>query len=158
MSPCDDQVDVDQFWMRQALQLAEQAEKLGEGPVGAVAIYAGELIGEGFNQPISARDATAHAEVIALRNAGQHMENYRLPGVTLYVTLEPCTMCAGALVHARVARLVYGATEPKAGVVVSHPLLESTWLNHRVVVTGGVLADECSAMLSDFFAQRRSSA
>ena len=144
--------------MRQALQLAERAENLGEVPVGAVAIYAGELVGEGFNQPISARDATAHAEVIALRNAARHMDNYRLPGVTLYVTLEPCTMCAGALVHARVARLVYGATEPKAGVVVSHPLLESTWLNHRVVVTGGVLADECSAMLSDFFAQRRSSA
>ncbi len=149
--------NTDEHWMRAALALAAQGARAGEVPVGAVIVQEDEQIGAGFNQPIGAADASAHAEIVALRAATRRLGNYRLPNTTLYVTLEPCMMCAGALVHARINRLVYGALEPKAGVVVSHPLLDSSWLNHRVETTGGVLADQCGALLSDFFAARRAS-
>lgn len=146
----------DQRWMERALELARQAAQHGEVPVGAVLVLDGEVIGEGWNQPISSQDPSAHAEVVAIRQAAKRLQNYRLPGATLYVTLEPCTMCTGAMVHARISRLVYGTTEPKAGVVTSQTqLLDSPWLNWQVDVTGGVLAERCSTQLSDFFAQRR---
>ncbi len=142
--------------MREALRCAQRAQVLGEVPVGAVAVLDGALVGEGWNCPISQCDPTAHAEVMALRAAARQLGNYRLPGVTLYVTIEPCTLCVGAMVHARVARLVYGAPEPKAGVVASRTqLLSADWFNHRVAVTGGVLADDCRALMQDFFRSRR---
>jgi tRNA(adenine34) deaminase len=145
--------------MRHALELARRAAAQGEVPIGAVlvntAARSDEVLGEGFNRPIGAQDPTAHAEVQALREAGARLGNYRLPGTTLYVTLEPCMMCAGALVHARVQRLVYGAREPKAGAVDSHALLDQAWLNHDVDVTSGVLAQECADLLRAFFAARR---
>ena len=146
-----------QHWMTKALDLADRAADSGEVPVGAVVVAAdGELIGEGYNQVISAADPTAHAEVVALRDAARRVENYRLPGATLYVTLEPCTMCAGALVHARIALLVYGAEEPRAGVVVSNGnALDSPWYNHRVETLGGVLAEDSSRRLKAFFKARR---
>lgn len=146
----------DSRWMQRALLLAAQGEALGEVPVGAVIVRNGEVLGEGFNQPISAFDPTAHAEVVALRRAAINAQNYRLPGATLYVTLEPCTMCVGALVHARIARLVYGTNEPKAGAVNSQSqLLESAHFNHRLVYEGGVLASECQHQLTQFFQARR---
>ncbi len=151
-------VSADERWMRIALEQAQAGRECGEVPVGAVLVCDGEQIGAGFNCPITTFDCTAHAEIMALRQAGAALANYRLPQTTLYVTLEPCMMCAGALVHARVARIVFGATEPKAGVAQSHPLFTSDWLNHQVEVCGGVLAAECSAMLSGFFAQRRTQA
>lgn len=148
--------ELDARWMQYAIALAQQGEALGEVPVGAVIVRDGEILGEGFNQPISASDPSAHAEVVALRMAAGRAQNYRLPGATLYVTLEPCTMCAGALVHARIARLVYGTTEPKAGAVTSQArLLDSAYFNHRVIVQGGVLAAECQHQLSAFFQHRR---
>nr|WP_090261975.1 tRNA adenosine(34) deaminase TadA [Pseudomonas panipatensis] len=143
-------------FMREALALAAQGAALGEVPVGAVLVLGGEVIGRGFNQPISARDPSAHAEMVAIRMAAAAASNYRLPGSTLYVTLEPCSMCAGLLVHARIQRLVYGTLEPKSGVVVSRgEFFAQDFLNHRVLVEGGVLAEECSAMLSAFFKARR---
>lgn len=146
----------DEHWMALALQLAEQAASVGEVPVGALIVKDGEVVGRGFNQPISGCDPTAHAEVVALRDAAHQLENYRLPGCTLYVTLEPCSMCTGALVHARIERLVFAATELKAGVIVSREsALEKSYLNHRVAFTGGVLAERASQMLSDFFQRRR---
>lgn len=146
--------DVD--FMREALQLARRAADAGEVPVGAVLVRHGEIIGRGFNCPVSQSDPSAHAEIQALRDAAQRVDNYRLPDTTLYVTIEPCTMCAGALVHARVGRLVYGAAEPKAGVAGSQcKLFESPYFNHRVSVQGGVLAQECAELMSDFFRQRR---
>ncbi len=146
----------DQFWMRRALELAAEAAAAGEVPVGALVVLDDKVIGEGWNRPISAQDPTAHAETVALRAAAQHLANYRMPGATLYVTLEPCTMCAGALIHARISRLVFGASEPKAGAVVSQGrVLEQPALNWRVQVEGGVLADECSSLLSGFFRERR---
>jgi len=145
----------DEYWMRAALHLASQARDRGEVPVGAVLVRGSQQIGAGFNCPITTCDASAHAEIMALRDAARHLQNYRLPDSTVYVTLEPCMMCAGALVHARVAQLVYGAKEPKAGVVDSHPLMESNWLNHNLEIRGGVLADQCGAILSEFFARRR---
>jgi len=146
----------DEYWMAQALQRAERAALLDEVPVGAVVVRDGELIGEGWNRPISACDPTAHAEIVALRDAARRVGNYRLVGATLYVTIEPCTMCSGALVHSRVARLVYGATEPKAGVVESNgALLASPWFNYAVETRGGVLAARCSALISAFFRRRR---
>ncbi len=149
----------DEYWMRRALALAEQGGALGEVPVGALIIRAGEVIGEGFNQPISAHDPTAHAEVVALRDAARREQNYRLPETTLYVTLEPCTMCIGALIHARIGRLVYGTTEPKAGVVESRNQLAHTpYYNHLVEVEGGVLMEACQQQLTDFFRQRRAEA
>tara|TARA_Y100001947_G_scaffold143626_1_gene136837 strand:- start:142 stop:636 length:495 start_codon:yes stop_codon:yes gene_type:complete len=146
----------DERFMREALALAAQGAALGEVPVGAVLVQDGQIIGRGFNCPISQHDPSAHAEMVAVRDAAQALQNYRLPGVTLYVTLEPCSMCAGLIVHSRIQRVVYGATEPKAGVVVSRgQFFEQAFLNHRVLVEGGVLAEECGAVLSEFFRQRR---
>ena len=150
---------VDVWAMQRALSLARRAAAEGEVPVGAVVMLEGRLVGQGFNRPIRAADPTAHAEVVALRSAAALTGNYRLPGATLYVTIEPCAMCAGALVHARIARLVFGAREPRAGAVVSTGrLLEQPHLNHRVEVVEGVLADASALMLREFFAARRSSA
>ena len=145
-----------QFWMQEALTLAEQARDLDEVPVGAVVVMNDQIIGRGFNRPVSRHDPTAHAEIEALRDAAQHMGNYRLPGSSLFVTVEPCTMCAGALIHARVGNLVFGAREPRSGAVKSTAsVLENAPLNHRVGVTEGVLADECGALLTAFFQSRR---
>ena len=149
--------EIDEVWMSVALQQAAKANELGEVPVGAVIVRDDQQIGSGFNQAIQEHDATAHAEVVALRDAAKSVANYRLPHATLYVTLEPCMMCVGALVHARVERLVFGAFEPKAGAVVSHDLLGNDWLNHKIAVTSGVLAEQCGGLLSDFFAARRAS-
>lgn len=145
----------DEVWMSHAMELAARGARLGEVPVGAVVVCDGQVLGEGFNQPISSHDPTAHAEIVALRSAARSAGNYRLPGATLYVTIEPCMMCAGALVHARIARLVYGALEPKAGAVTTHELLGRADLNHFVEVTGGVCAQACGALLKEFFAARR---
>lgn len=146
----------DQKWMREALLLARQAEAAGEVPVGAVLVKDGALLGSGWNQPIAAHDPTAHAEVMALRASAKAGGNYRLTGTTLYVTLEPCAMCAGAMVHARVARLVYGAADPKTGAAGSvFDLTRTEKLNHRLEVEGGVLEDECGTLLRTFFAARR---
>lgn len=146
----------DHAFMQRALELARAGEVLGEVPVGAVIVVNDAIVGEGFNQPISGHDPTAHAEVVALRAAAAHMGNYRLDNATLYVTLEPCTMCVGALVHARIARVVFAATEPKAGSLVSaRRQLESGYYNHVFVHEGGLCADAASAMLSDFFRSRR---
>jgi len=143
--------------MRRALELAEEAARAGEVPVGAVLVGSeGEALGEGWNAPIALADPTAHAEIRALRAAAARLGNYRLPGTILYVTVEPCLMCAGALVHARVARLVFGAAEPRSGAAGSaFDALGSARLNHRVVVTGGILAGEAAAQLRAFFAARR---
>ncbi|MYA16678.1 MAG: tRNA adenosine(34) deaminase TadA [Gammaproteobacteria bacterium] len=144
--------------MRRALALARQAGAQGEVPVGAVVVVDGECVGRGRNGPISAVDPTAHAEIEALRMAARAIGNYRLPGALLYVTVEPCAMCAGAMVHARVAHLVYGAPEPKSGAVASTArLFESPGVNHRVEVTAGVLGDDCAQLLIDFFGARRGS-
>lgn len=143
-------------WMRRALQLADRAANEGEVPVGAIVVRDGVLLGEGWNQMIAAGDPTAHAEIVALRDAARVVGNYRLPDTTLYVTLEPCAMCAGALVHARVASLVFSASEPRAGVVCSAArLLDAPWFNHTVSWQGGVLAAESSARLQTFFRARR---
>jgi len=147
---------LDEQFMRRAIELAREAEAAGEVPVGAVIVRDGRIVGEGSNRPIGTRDPTAHAEMVALRAAAAAGESYRLTGTTLYVTLEPCAMCAGAMVHARVQRLVYAATDPRAGAagsvldIVQHPAL-----NHRVDCEGGVLSDECAIMLREFFAARR---
>lgn len=142
--------------MRQALAQAEEAAQLGEVPVGAVVVMGAEIVGRGFNRPVSSADPTAHAEIVALRDAAQRVGNYRLPSSTLYVTVEPCTMCAGALVHARVASLVFGAPEPRSGAVTSTAnVLENPALNHRVEVVSGVLAAQCADQLQRFFAARR---
>jgi tRNA(adenine34) deaminase len=146
----------DETFMRRALALAREAEAAGEVPVGAVIVGDGAIIAEGWNQPIRAQDPSAHAEMIALRAAGLALGTYRLTDTTLYVTLEPCAMCAGAMVHARVRRLVFGATDPRAGAagsifnIVQHPAL-----NHRIDVSGGVLAEDCGALLRGFFLARR---
>ena len=148
--------EIDLQFMREALQLAACAEAEGEVPVGAVVVHEGEVVGRGWNKPISGCDPTAHAEIIALRDAATRLSNYRLPDCTLYVTIEPCAMCAGAIVHSRVARLVFGASEPKAGVVLSNgQFLDRDNLNHKVSYQPGVLADECSEMISAFFKKRR---
>jgi len=146
----------DDHFMRAALTLAQQAEVLGEVPVGAVVVKDGVIIGRGCNQPIAARDPTAHAEVVAMRDAAARTGNYRLVGCDLYVTLEPCVMCAGAIMHARVGRVVYGAADPKTGACGSVvDLFADARLNHHATVTAGVLAEECSAKLMAFFSQRR---
>jgi tRNA(adenine34) deaminase len=146
----------DDYWMRYAMQLATKAELLSEVPVGAVIVHNNSVLGEGWNQPISSHDPTAHAEVIALRQAAGKIENYRLVDASIYVTLEPCTMCVGALVHARIKRLIFGATESKAGAVVSQAqLLNAHYLNHQVSYQGGILAGECQHQLSAFFQRRR---
>ena len=142
--------------MQHALELAREARSDGEVPVGAIVILGDEVIGEGRNRPIGTSDPSAHAEIEALRNAGRHVGNYRLVGATLYATLEPCAMCAGAMVHARISRLVYGAPDPKSGAAGSvFDLLGSSRLNHRVEVTGEVLASECGELLREFFRSRR---
>jgi tRNA(adenine34) deaminase len=146
----------DEAWMRKALSLAQRAAAEGEVPVGAVVVRDGQLLGEGWNQVIGASDPSAHAEIVALRAAAIGVGNYRLPGSVLYVTLEPCTMCAGALVHARVSRLVFAAREPKAGVVCSTcSLLEAPMYNHKVAWSEGILAEQSAECLQAFFAQRR---
>ena len=148
---------MDEQFMRVALELARTAGSLGEVPVGAVVVKDGEIVGRGYNQPIGKHDPTAHAEVMALRDAARTLGNYRLPGCTLYVTLEPCVMCTGAIMHARVARVVFGATDPKTGVAGSViNLYTEARLNHHANIEGGVLAGECGALLSAFFAARRS--
>ncbi len=142
--------------MREALKLAQQAEAAGEVPVGAIVVQDGEIIGRGFNAPISRHDPSAHAEMMALREAALYLGNYRLVGCELFVTLEPCVMCAGAMFHARIARVVFGARDPKTGVCGSVvDLFAEQRLNHHTEVIGGVLADECGSMLSHFFAMRR---
>lgn len=146
----------DEHWIRHALTLAERARAAGEVPVGAVLVKDGEIVGEGWNCPISTHDPTAHAEIVALRAAGQKLGNYRLVDTTLYVTLEPCVMCMGAISHARVQRLVYAATDPKRGAVESAlQLADVEFLNHRIEVTGGVLGEECGDLLRAFFRARR---
>jgi len=146
----------DAAYMRRALELARHAEEAGEVPVGALVVLNDEIIGEGWNQPIVSHDPTAHAEIVALRAAAARVRNYRLSDAVLYVTLEPCAMCAGAMVHARMARVVYGAVDPKSGAAGSvFNLLESSTLNHRAQVIRGVLAEECGEMLRKFFAARR---
>jgi len=142
--------------MEAALELAREAGNVGEVPVGAVVVYDGQIIGRGYNQPISSRDPTAHAEIIALRQAAAHQQNYRLNDCTLIVTMEPCVMCAGAILHARIARLVYGAREYKTGAHGSvMDVFAEPRLNHHCEVHGEVLADACAALISGFFASRR---
>jgi tRNA(adenine34) deaminase len=146
----------DEEFMGLALDLARQAGAAGEVPVGAVVVLDGEVVGRGWNQPIGRHDPTSHAEIMALRDAAQLLGNYRLPGSTLYVTLEPCAMCAGAIMHARVGRVVFGARDPKTGVAGSViDLFAEARLNHHASVDGGVLAEQCGALLSGFFAARR---
>ncbi|MFH8132848.1 tRNA adenosine(34) deaminase TadA [Pantoea osteomyelitidis] len=146
----------DEYWMRHALRLARVAWEQGEVPVGAVLVQGDRVIGEGWNRPIGQHDPTAHAEIMALRQGGKVLENYRLLATTLYVTLEPCVMCAGAMVHSRITRLVYGARDEKTGAagslidVLGHP-----GMNHQISIEEGVLAETCAAMLSDFFRMRR---
>ncbi len=148
----------DEFYMREALSMAQAAECLGEVPVGAVVVKGGEIIGRGFNTPIGDHDPTAHAEIAALRDAARKMSNYRLPGCELFVTVEPCAMCAGAILHARIARVVYGARDYKTGVHGSVvDLFAVERLNHHTTIEGGVLAEECGAIISAFFAERRRS-
>jgi tRNA(adenine34) deaminase len=149
-------VNADERFMRAALEQALEGGTRGEVPVGAVVVLAGEVVGAGFNQPIGSHDPTAHAEIVALREAARRIGNYRLTGSTLYVTIEPCQMCVGAMIHARVARVVYGAREPKAGAIESamraheHPAL-----NHRLLASAGVLEDECRDVIQRFFRDKR---
>lgn len=146
----------DERFMREALALATEGAALGEVPVGAVLVQDGEVVGRGFNCPISRHDPSAHAEMVAIRAAAEVVRNYRLPGSTLYVTLEPCSMCAGLIVHSRIARVVYAATEPRAGVAVSRgDFFGQAFLNHRVMVEGGLLGEESGALLRTFFKARR---
>ena len=147
----------DEDYMRAALEQARQAGACDEVPVGAVVVLDGEIVGRGFNQPIGRHDPTAHAEIMALRDAATRLGTYRLPGCALYVTLEPCVMCSGAIMHARIARVVYGARDPKTGVAGSVlDLFAEPRLNHHATIEGGLLADDCGRMLSSFFAARRS--
>lgn len=146
----------DELFMERALTLAKLAADAGEVPVGAVVVLNGEVIGEGYNQPISSSDPTAHAELVALRQAARSIKNYRLVDAELYVTLEPCSMCAGAMIHARIKRVIFGTPEPKAGVLVSRQnFFEQPWFNHRVECRGPVMEDACSEVLSKFFRKRR---
>jgi len=150
-------LEQDTLFMQAAIALAHEAGRCGEVPVGALVVSAdGIVVGRGFNQPILRHDPTAHAEVMALRNAAEALGNYRLPGCTLYVTLEPCAMCSGAIMHARIGRVVFGASDPKTGVAGSViDLFAETRLNHHARVEGGLMAAECGGILSDFFAARR---
>ena len=143
-------------WMELAIQQARLAEKIDEVPVGAVLVKDDQLIAQAHNQPISNNDPTAHAEIQVLRKAGKNLENYRLPNTTLYVTLEPCTMCLGAMIHARVSRIVFGAYDKKTGVCGScADLSSSECFNHSLIVEGGILAENCQSLLQDFFKKRR---
>lgn len=142
--------------MERALTLAQQAADLGEVPVGAVVVANNQVIGEGFNQPIKANDPTAHAEIVAMRNAAAYLENYRLSDCDLYVTIEPCTMCVGAMIHARIRRIIFGAPEPRAGALTSQlKLLDQSHFNHSIDWVGGVLEQPCGALIKDFFKSRR---
>ncbi|MEW8217611.1 MAG: tRNA adenosine(34) deaminase TadA [Candidatus Thiodiazotropha taylori] len=147
----------DELFMQHALMLAARAEQLGEVPVGAVVVRQGKLLGEGWNQPIGGHDPTAHAEIVALRDAAEKEQNYRLPDSTLYVTLEPCPMCAGAIVHARVKRVVYGAPDPNGGAAgsVFDLLPTDSRFNHRVEVEGGLMMEQSAKLLQDFFRRKR---
>jgi len=146
----------DSEFMGLALDLAREAGAAGEVPVGAVVVWGGEVVGRGFNQPLGRHDPTAHAEIMALRDAATRLGNYRLPGCSLYVTLEPCAMCAGAIMHARIDRVVFGARDPKTGAAGSIiDLFAESRLNHHATIVGGVLADECGSLLSSFFSARR---
>ena len=146
----------DAKWMQRAFELAEKAKQLDEVPVGAVIVYDNKIIGEGFNQPISSNDPTAHAEIVALRQAGKTQTNYRLPDTSMYVTLEPCAMCAGAIVHARIAKLIYAANDPKTGACGSvFNLLQTEELNHKVDIEKGVMEDECRSLIQNFFKEKR---
>jgi tRNA(adenine34) deaminase len=146
----------DEFWMEEALRAAQRALEAGEVPVGAVVVHAGEIIGRGWNRNITDSDPTAHAEIIALRQAGSKLGNYRLEDCELFATIEPCAMCAGALVHARIKRLVYGADDPKAGAIRSvMEVLNHPQLNHRIDIRGGVLGGRCAELLQSFFRGRR---
>jgi tRNA(adenine34) deaminase len=148
--------ETDAHWMRHALALAARGEAEGEVPVGAVVVLDGEIVGEGWNRPIASRDPTAHAEILAMRDAARRLDNYRLVDADLYVTLEPCLMCAGAMVHARIRRLVFGAQDPRRGAVNSTcHAFETQGINHRVRFEGGVLAAECADLLQAFFRRRR---
>ncbi|MFZ2161200.1 MAG: tRNA adenosine(34) deaminase TadA [Sideroxyarcus sp.] len=148
--------EADEGFMRAALDLARQAAQAGEVPVGAVVVKDGQIIGRGYNAPISRRDPSAHAEIAALRDAAQHLGNYRLVDCELIVTLEPCVMCVGAMFHARIGRVVFGARDPKTGAAGSiFNLFDEERLNHHATIEGGVLAEECGKVLSDFFAARR---
>jgi tRNA(adenine34) deaminase len=152
----DSRPDTDERWMRRALQLAQRAEAEGEVPVGAILVRGDEVVGEGWNRPVGESDPTAHAEIRALRQAGAALGNYRLVDTTLYVTMEPCPMCAGALVHARVARLVYGAPDPRIGAAGTvFDIVRAPEVNHRLDVSAGVLQDECRDLLQRFFRARR---
>lgn len=146
----------DLHWMRHAIELAKRGQNDGEVPVGAVIVKDNQVVGEGWNQPIGLHDPSAHAEMVALREAGKNMSNYRLLDTTLYVTLEPCVMCAGAIIHARVSRVVYGASDPKAGAAGSIiDIFANNKINHHVSVEGGLLAAECGALLTGFFKAKR---
>lgn len=146
----------DVIYMREALSLASQAAAAGEVPVGAVVVKDGAIVGRGYNRPVSGRDPTAHAEVMAMRDAAARLDNYRLGGCDLYVTLEPCAMCAGAILHARVGRVVYGAADPKSGACGSVVnLFAESRLNHHATVAGGVMAEEAGRLLQEFFSTRR---
>ncbi len=148
--------DTDFRWMQYAIDLAKHAEKLGEVPIGAVLVCHDQVAGEGYNQPIALHDPTAHAEIMALRKGGRALGNYRMLETTLYVTLEPCIMCVGAMVHARIARLVFGALDPKAGAITSCMNgLDLQQFNHRVNWDGEILAEECGRLLQDFFRKKR---
>jgi tRNA(adenine34) deaminase len=150
----DESLDI--FWMQRAIELAREAEQRGEVPVGAVLVKDNQVIGEGYNAPIATHDPSAHAEIQAIRAAASALGNYRLLNTTLYVTVEPCVMCAGAIVHARISEVVYGASEPRSGAVGSvFNLLQSDALNHQVTIRSGVLKQECASLLKNFFQQRR---
>lgn len=143
-------------WMQCAFELAQKAGAQDEVPVGAVIVYVDKIIGEGWNQPISSNDPTAHAEIMALRDAGENIGNYRLPDATMYVTLEPCTMCAGALIHARLGKLIYAVEDPKTGACGSvFNLLQTDELNHKVEIEKGVMEVECQSLIQSFFKQKR---
>jgi tRNA(adenine34) deaminase len=146
----------DAKWMQRAFELAQTAKEHDEVPVGAIIVYQDQIIGEGWNQPISSNDPTAHAEIIALRDAGNNIGNYRLSGATMYVTLEPCAMCAGAMVHARLAKLVYAVDDPKTGACGSvFNILQTDVLNHKVETEKGLLEDECRSLIQNFFKEKR---
>ncbi|MGD8927189.1 MAG: tRNA adenosine(34) deaminase TadA [Thioalkalispiraceae bacterium] len=152
----DERASLDVFWMQRAIELARLAESRGEVPVGAVLVKDDQIIGEGYNSPITESDPTAHAEIRALRAAAHHIGNYRLLNTSLYVTLEPCLMCVGAIIHARVDEVIYGAAEPKTGAAGSvFDVLTAPVHNHQVAVRGGILAEECAELLRTFFQKRR---
>ncbi|MDO4449353.1 MAG: tRNA adenosine(34) deaminase TadA [Moraxella sp.] len=152
----DDFDNDDKHFMQIALDLAQQGAKLGEVPVGAVVVLDNQIIGQGFNCPISQKDSTAHAEMVAIRQACENLDNYRLMGATLYVTLEPCTMCLGAIIHSRISRVIFGASEPKAGVIISQEnFAEKRYFNHYITIEGGLFAERSGRLLQEFFRHRR---